>query len=163
MGGSGGAALSAVVALVAVIARLVWALDRAERRRAVRARRLGQPPPTPVMPYRVTAPTRPAAAPSATRTAAVPQDEPKIEVPQRLFVAAARTVTSSLYASDTMLQRKLRIDTETTSRLMLALEGAGIIGPAKLGRHEVLVTVSGLPEVFARHGIVEDAVPPGFE
>lgn len=160
MNGSGGAALSAVVALVAVIARLVWSLDRAERRQVARARRLGRPTPQPVMP-RWTAP-RPR-TPAPNRPVAEQEDARGVEVPQRLFVAAARAVAATLYASDTLLQRTLRVDHETAARLTLALEGAGIIGPATDGRHEVLVTVTGLPAVFARFGILEDAVPPGFE
>jgi hypothetical protein len=159
--------VAAVLALVAVLARLVWSLDRAERRQVARARRLGQRPPAPVVPRR--APISP--APSTGQRSVFqlpparqgPQDARGIEVSQRLFVAAARAVVSSQYVSGTMLQRRLRTDAEATERLLLALEGTGVIGPLRDGEHVVLVAPGRLPDVFARFGIVEDTVPPGFE
>ncbi len=92
-----------------------------------------------------------------------PQDARGIEVSQRLFVAAARMAVSSQYVSGSMLQRRLRTDAEATQRLLLALEGTGVIGPLRDGEHVVLVPPGQLAEVFARFGILEDTVPPGFE
>jgi hypothetical protein len=171
VGGSGGAALSAVIALVAVIARLVWSLDRAERLRAARARQAGRQPPAPVVPRRTAAPVqRRPLAPQQTRFGAlprpprpVPEDARGVEVSQRLFVAAARMAVLSRAVSAAMLQRRLGTDAEATERLLLALEGTGIVGPLRDGEHVVLVAPGRLDEVFARHGVVEDAVPPGFE
>ncbi|MGH3437141.1 MAG: DNA translocase FtsK [Sciscionella sp.] len=87
-----------------------------------------------------------------------------VEVPQRQFVRAARMVTSSQYASASMLQRRLRVDTGQAARLMLALEGAGVIAGAVGGRaRRVLVTLAEVEAVFERFGIIEDALPADTE
>jgi DNA segregation ATPase FtsK/SpoIIIE-like protein len=145
-----------------VLARFVTIVDRTQRR-AQRVRRAPQRPPAPVIVRPRLESMRPAPVPAVARPGPFqPEDARRIEVSQRLFVAAARTVASSQYASTSMLQRKLRLDEAATARLMLALEGAGVVGPAKGSVHRVLVGVGELPDLFAHFGIVEDEVPSGF-
>ncbi len=163
MDASGGSVAAAAVAGVVVLLRLAVIVDRAQRQ-AQRGRRLPPRPPVPVIVRQGTATRHAAAVPAGPQTAPFePRDARGVEVPQRLFVAAARMVAASQFASGSALQRELHTDDAATARLMLALEGAGVIGPAKGSVHRVLVGVGDLPDLFAHFGIVEDEIPPGFE
>jgi hypothetical protein len=117
---------------------------------------------------------RPARRPAAPlgvpgRTPAEPEDEVvrTVEVPRRLFVAAANLVVSTEYGSAAMVGRELGVAGEMLGLLMEGLEAAGVVGPGGgSGLREVLVDRAGLGAVFARLGIPaepEDEVPPGFE
>lgn len=167
MDGSGGAALSVLCAVVALGLRTMIRLDRQDRRRVASANRAASRTATSAPRPRRSEPTvRPLPQIRVALAQPEPQDErPElIEVPQRQFVRAARLVAGSQYASALMLQRRLLIDAPTAERLMLAIEGAGIIGPPQqAGARRVLVMLDGLGAVFARFGIVEDEIPAGFE
>lgn len=100
------------------------------------------------------------------RTRTAPKDArdnpPTIEVPRRHFAAAARLVTETQFGSTAMLQRRLRLDADLAARLMTALEGAGIVGPATGSTaRDVLITPDQLTAVFARLGIGEHTLPDG--
>jgi DNA segregation ATPase FtsK/SpoIIIE-like protein len=159
---SGASALSALAAVALLGLRIVIGLDRRERRRATR---LGRIPRAVSRPARAKPVVRPAAQLRIAPVPAEPQDEAPatIEVPQRLFVRAARVVAAAQYASTTMVQRRLRTSGVMAARLMLALEAAGVLGPRAGGGVRVLVKPADLDAVFARFGIVTDALPPGAE
>jgi hypothetical protein len=94
----------------------------------------------------------------------IPDPSGVVEVPQRLFVRAARLAADSRFVSATVLQRRLQIPLETAEQVMLGLEGAGVVGPPALtGMAPVQVKPADLPRVFERFGIIEDAVPPDAE
>lgn len=168
-GGSGASALAALGVVVATVARIIYRVDRYERARQ-RQQRYRRGAPAASRPPRVVPVTRPAAS-QQVLLGPEPRPEPEdvpptsVEVPQRLFVHAARIVTQAGYATPSLLRRRLRVDGEALERLMLALQGAGVIGAryGANGQARVLVQPAELGALFARFGIVEDEVPPGFE
>ncbi|WSQ14877.1 hypothetical protein OG604_48155 [Streptomyces sp. NBC_01231] len=72
-----------------------------------------------------------------------------LDVATEALLLGAELVISSQFGSAWMLQRKLRIDFDTATRLMLALEHLGIVGPADDGKaRPVLVAADAADEVL---------------
>lgn len=131
--------------------RLVIRADRVDRYRARRPQPARMVPRSPLL-----------AEPRPRRPEPEPQDAtpPLVEVPDRMLVRAARLVVVEGDAEALLLERGMPVIPAMAARLMLALEGVGIVGPQDAdGRARVLVTSADLPGVFERWGIVEDEAP----
>lgn len=85
-----------------------------------------------------------------------------VEVPQRLFVRAARIVAEAGYGMPAHLRWRLGVGDEMAAQLMLALEAAGVVGSpyGSGGQARALVRLDDLSALFVRLGIVTDALPP---
>ncbi|MGY4928533.1 DNA translocase FtsK [Streptomyces sp. 900105755] len=90
-------------------------------------------------------------APLTPTATARPQaaDESPLDVAADVLVTAAELVIGSQFGSTSMLQRKLRTDPDTATRLMATLEHFGIVGPADGGKkREVLVAADACDDVL---------------
>lgn len=149
MDGSSGGALVVGAVAVGALLRFVIRIDRYDRSRARRPQAARLVPRSPLL-----------AEPAPRRVPPEPQDErpPLVEVPDRLLVRAARLVAGQEYADAEMLERGMPVIPAMAARLMLALEGVGVVGPQDVaGSARVLVSPADLPGLFERWGIVEDA------
>ncbi|MFI6254400.1 DNA translocase FtsK [Streptomyces sp. NPDC051016] len=87
-------------------------------------------------------------APATTAAGTETGDESPLDAADTLITAAELVITSQ-FGSTSMLQRKLRTDLATATRLMAALEHRGIVGPADGGnKREVLVTADACDDVL---------------
>ncbi|MGY4983923.1 DNA translocase FtsK [Streptomyces sp. 900105755] len=76
-------------------------------------------------------------------------DQSPLDVAADVLATAAELVITSQFGSTSMLQRKLRTDFDTATRLMAALEYLGIVGPADGGKkREVLVAADACDDVL---------------
>ncbi|MFJ9351750.1 DNA translocase FtsK [Streptomyces sp. NPDC101237] len=70
------------------------------------------------------------------------------DVAADVLLTAAELVISTQFGSVSMLQRKLRTDLDTATRVMAALEHLGIVGPADGSKREVLIAADAVDEVL---------------
>lgn len=151
MDGSTAPALVTLVIGAGVLVRLAIRADRVDRYRARRPQPVRMVPRSPLL-----------AEPAPRRAPSSPQDarSPLVEVPDRLFVRAARIAASLSEVDAGTLERRMPVIPAMAQRLMGALEGRGIVGEGDAkGRARVLVTPQDLPGIFEHWGIVEDQAP----
>lgn len=146
-GGSGGALVVGAVAVGALL-RFVVRVDRYDRSRARRPQPARLVPRSPLL-----------AEPRPRQPEPEPQDErpPLVEVPDRLFVRAARIAVELSEVDAGTLERRMPVIPAMAERLMSALAGRGVVSERdEAGRARVLVRPGDLPELLTRWGIVED-------